>query len=103
MRQGLTTGRHPHAERGKHVDFGLEVMMGAVGPIDEGASPLKSPLNLTKANKICIYDASAPKQIFTRTGATNTCTPEASLGAVGLDPGQGVAGKNPEKGDPTGA
>ena len=74
MRQGLTTGRHLHAERGKHVDFGLEVMMGAVGPIDEGASPLKSPLNLTKANKIRIYDASAPKQIFTRTGATNTCT-----------------------------
>ena len=55
MRQGLTTGRHPHAGRGEHVDFGLEVMMGADGPIDEGASSLKLPIrnsqNLTKANK----------------------------------------------------
>ena len=49
------------------------------------------------------YDESAPKQIFTRPRATNTCTPEASPGAAGLDPGQGGAGKKREKGVPTGA
>ena len=39
------------------------------------------------------YDESAPKQIFPSCGTLNTCTPEPSSTAVGLDPGQGGSGK----------
>ena len=69
MRQGLTTGRHPHAGPGEHVDFGLDVLTGAVGPIDEGGGgrahqtphqeSSKSRHNIgddAEINEICLND-----------------------------------------------